>query len=367
MQRKQTLADLNRQQFTTVYQFAKERNLQGLQDWFNDGQNLDVSIGIRTVTGELAFEGDHEAVTFMLIHFDLSRNYVARAYAQAGYYSYLSSLGPIDPNYVACGAAERGNTEWVLKMSDKGIKLESVIQSYALGRHTKHAEELLFSEPTILIFNNGAFIETRVYDLRPAIICAANGYALNDHADLLQALLDKAAELDKTQALPGFNRYKNCLSKAGIASAQTNKREKAEAMIARGADLSEVAIGAAIYGDTEFVEALIKRGAQIQSAIFGYATRWSFFNEESTLQLLAFTADEKLRTQFAHGALQFNKELNPQSLIMQATRLHQLMQDHNLTYNNARKFLTEQKRCGLFSQLKPIVVHESQSKTLAFK
>lgn len=370
MQRTQTLVELNQEQFTTVYQFAKERNLKALQDWEADGQNLDVSIGQFTVTGQFAFEGNHEVVNFMLTHFHLDRNYVTWAYARAGHFDYLSTLGPVNPTRVATGAAQRGDSAWVSAMMDYAVDLGQIIQGYAKGGYTVQVEELISIGPVsvpVILNCPGPFIEAAILDLRPHILSAAFGYACEGHDDLLEKLLQKATELDKTDALDGYNRHLGCLSKAGLAYAQIGKRDKAETMIKRGASLSEVATGAAIYGDTEYVEALLARGAKMDAALEGYYTRWSFFNEESALQLLAFTANNKIRADLAEAAHHYNKNINPQNLLTKAHQLHSLMHNQGLTYNNVKRFLAEQKRLGLFSQLKPIVVHANQEETLQLK
>ncbi len=86
-----------------------------------------------------------------------------------------------------------------------------------------------------------------------------------------------------------------------------------------------------------------------------------------SLQLLAFTANKKIHADLAEAAHEYNKNINPRSLLTQGLQLHSLMHNYNLTYNNAKRFLAGQKRLGLFPQLKPIVIHENQEETLQFK
>lgn len=368
MQRKQTLIDLNQQQFTTVYQLAKDRNLNVLKTMAKDGQNLDVSLEKFTVTAQLAYEGDHEAVKFMLTNFPLDRNYIAWAYSEAGYYDYLSALGPINPTKVAQAAAHRGDETWVAKMAKHNIEFSQVIMGYATGRQSDKIKDLIrFQAINVFIPDVGFLIEAAKFDFRPYILTSAYGYAFAGHDDLLADLLREATELDQIDPIFNFKRYNECLHRAGMGYAQVSRRDKAEAMIQQGASLDDVACGAAQNGDTEYVEELIHRGANIDSAIRGYYTRWSFFNAESTIQLLAFTVSDKTRAAIAAAAPTHNHQLNSAALLAKANKIRGLMLDHNLTYNSAKTFLSEQQRLGLFAQKNPVIVTESQETTLRFK
>lgn len=233
--------------FHRIYQFAKEFNREALSALIASGQELHVFFDAMTPIMQLAKEGEHEAVDFLLSEFDLSKTQAARGYA----------IG--------------GNTTKVNQLLQQGASIHEAVFGYMFGGHIAEAEKLI---------DRGASLDR-----------ALHGYSMRGEVEKVADLIAQGAQ--EHQQYSGYargghhTRVSNSLSLECIPAVifgyamrcDTKKVEEWLTKLKKSGyqryyqqGLDEAIRAFAVQGITgSLIDDLLSQGASLKNLIYGYA------------------------------------------------------------------------------------------------
>ena len=273
-------------QFNEICRLARVKDKKGLREYLSSNQvAIVLKANMKTPLEQLAFEKNHEAVSFLADHFNVCLDDAVLGYAEAG------------------------DVEHVEDMLARGASIRSAVRGYARAGMDDNVNEL---------FDRGAFVSDawqgyaergfveRVYDLLAlregyTRADALLGFASGDQAACVEDLIKcRLSEYYTARAIQGYARAgledrvedllkrfptQANLDRAVKGYAQSGLVDNVENLLARGANVDDAVQGYAQAGLVGRVDQLIKdRGASINRAAYGYGLVYSVNNVEDLLQ-----------------------------------------------------------------------------------
>jgi hypothetical protein len=339
--------------FDRMCTLAKEKNQEALIALMSEAQvcvnfqiGIEGQIDVFSPTSWLAWQGEHQAVAFLIERFDVSLVDVVLGYALRG-----------DVDKV---------NEFIAKEKDskeRDFLKARTASNYLLGGHDKQANEIrcyqyehIEADKAMyqgLIFGYAyrgdhdkvtVMMEQASYNEGVFDADAVMGYTAGRHFALAKGLIDANNKLIEYALLGNivggdFERANEWIARGANKNnavnsyANSNYDEQVAELIEQGASQDLAVLGYAMGGNIAKVNSLVAKGANRQHAFDGYI-KYRDNNTARTYQelfrLVTLTEDHQLRALLAATAQEKSTDL-----LTGANNLRQLMKEEGLSYLTA--------------------------------
>lgn len=346
--------------FALICKLARGGYRDALRRLLHRHASVALCVNLITPVMQLAMEGNDQAVWMLIHEFGASLHHAVEGYARVGRHDQVEQFIKLgaDISAAAFGYSFVGNHVKAGELLQRGADVETVARGYALAglSPTKKIADLMLALENDDADTREQMLEGYAYaghkDLVEKILAegfhtdvAVQGYARAGRVAMVEDLLARGADIHSAvygYARGGFVlRVENLLTR-GARQNMAMEGYAASGMIdqVRDLHLRDTPIlyamrSAARVGWLPLVEYIYKQTGDLINATYGFHDAGYFDNETILLRLLSHLHNTSFRKSIANAAKEYLKNLNTHALLDKAWRIHKIMEDYHLHYDQA--------------------------------